>query len=216
MKFVPVPGLEGVRFSVWQTRVQDYAAFASENPGIDMSWKDVENEDHKLEPDHPVIKVSWGDATAFCEWLSRKEGQTYRLPTDHEWSVAVGIGDWEDPYASPVEKRSTKLGRIYPCGTKWPPPENTCNWGGEKRFPFTAPVGSFSLEHHGIKDLSGNVWEWCQDWLSNNQKFRVLRGGSWRNYDPSSLLSSYRIDSTPAYRFGDHGFRCVLVVGSGG
>ncbi len=215
MKFVPVPGLDSVLFSVWQTRVQDYAAFAAENPGIDMEWKDYEYKGHKQGPDHPVINVSWEDAVAFCQWLSKKEGKTYRLPSDHEWSVAVGIGDREDPNASPEDK-SDKLGEIYPWGTQWPPPENACNWSGEKRFPFTAPVGSFALEHHGIKDLSGNVWEWCQDWYDNDHKYRVLRGGSWGNGNEVLLRSSYRHVGTPSSRFNCLGFRCVLEVGSGG
>ncbi len=215
MRFVPVPGLDGVRFSVWQTRVQDYAAFAAENPGIGMSWKDVEFEGHQQGPDHPVVNVSWEDATAFCEWLSRKEGQTYRLPTDHEWSVAVGLGDREDPNALPA-KKTGQFGEIYPWGTEWPPPENTCNWRKEKRFPFTAPVGSFALEHHGIKDLSGNVWEWCQDWYDNDHKYRVLRGGSWDLDYELDLRSSYRDRFTPSYRYYLIGFRCVLEVGGGG
>ncbi len=227
MNFVPVPGLDGVLFSVWQTRVQDYAAFAAENPGIDMSWRDSEHKGHKQGPDHPVVKVSWEDANAFCEWLSRKEGKTYRLPTDHEWSVAVGIGDREDANASPAEK-SGELGKIYPWGTQWPPLENTCNWNDEKkragkaavfarffarRFAFTAPVGSFALDHHGIKDLSGNVWEWCQDWYDNDHEHRVLRGGSWANGYEIRLQSSYRSRGAPAYRNNHFGFRCVLEVG---
>ncbi len=229
MRFVPVPGLEDVHFSIWQTRVQDYAAFAAENPGIDRSWQNVEYEGHQQEPDHPVINVSWEDATAFCEWLSRKEGQVYRLPTDHEWSVAVGIGDRENPNALPEEK-SRKLGNLYPWGTEWPPPSGSGNFGGEEceafgwttikgyrdDYPFTAPVGSFPLEHHGIKDLSGNVWEWCQDWYENDHQYRVLRGGSWRNDYGDYLQSSARINYAPSYRYFDLGFRCVLVVGVAG
>lgn len=62
-------------------------------PGVDMEWKDVEFSGIKQGPDHPVVKVSWEDAPAFCKWLSKQEGKTYRLPTDHEWSVAVGSGE---------------------------------------------------------------------------------------------------------------------------
>jgi len=226
MPFLPVPGLDGVLFCQWQTRVQDYAAFAAENPDIDMSWKNYEYQGHKQGPDHPVINVSWEDAVAFCQWLSKKEGRAYRLPTDHEWSVAVGIGDQEDPKATPQAK-DYKI-KIYPWGTQWPPPEGSGNFAGEEckifsgwtviegyrdKFPFTAPVGSFKLEHHGIKDLSGNVWEWCQDWYDNDYKHRVLRGGSWNGLGARSLASSYRPGGAPSYRNRSLGFRCVCGVG---
>ena len=87
MRFVPVPikGGQSVLFSVWETRVKDYAAFAAENADVDTEWKDVSYEGHKQNEDHPVVKVSWEDAQKFCQWLSQKEGRTYRLPTDHEW-----------------------------------------------------------------------------------------------------------------------------------
>ena len=192
MRFVPVPGTNPpILMSVWETRIQDYAAFAAENPGINMEWKDYELGGHKQGPDHPVVNVSWEDAKKFCEWLSRKEGRTYRLPTDHEWSVAVGIGGREDPEASPEDK-NMEIEGVYPWGARWPPPKDSGNFDGTESafskmdsytdaFPFTAPVGSFELNHHGIKDLSGNVLEWCDDWYSNDHKYRVLRGGSWFN-----------------------------------
>ena len=93
MKFVPVSGTE-VAFCIWESRVKDYAAYAAANAGVDGSWK---KPGFKQEDTHPVVKVSWNDAQAFCEWLTKKElaegkikaGQKYRLPTDAEWSVAV-------------------------------------------------------------------------------------------------------------------------------
>ena len=233
MPFVPVPGLDDVQFCIWQTRVQDYAAYAAENTGIDMAWKDVEVEGyqqghlqgHQQRPDHPVVEVSWEDATAFCEWLSRKEGKTYRLPTDHEWSGAVGIGDREDPATLPKDKGATIEG--YPWGNQWPPPSGSGNFAGSEAegvgwrciegyqdpFPFTAPVGSFELNHHGIKDLSGNVWEWCHDWYDEGKTDRVLRGGSWHSFEEDTLRSSCRF--LLADRRDDVGFRLV-VVGVGG
>jgi hypothetical protein len=107
MKFVPVKGTE-VAFCIWETRVKDYAAYAAANAGVDGSWKNFAGVDgsgknfgrgFKQEDTHPVVKVSWNDANAFCEWLTKKElaagkikaGQKYRLPTDAEWSVAVGL-----------------------------------------------------------------------------------------------------------------------------
>jgi formylglycine-generating enzyme len=71
---------------------------------VDGSWKDVEYQGHKQGPDHPVVNVRCEDARA-CTWLLKKEGKTYRLPTDHEWSLAVEIGDREDP--APARKVRT-------------------------------------------------------------------------------------------------------------
>ncbi len=230
MKFVPVPGLDGVFFSVWETRVQDYAAYASApgNSGVDDEWKDVEFGGIKQMPDHPVVNVSWVEAKSFCEWLSQKEGRTYRLPTDHEWSVAVGIGDWENPKASPEDKDGG-ISDVYPWGDQWPPPKDSGNFSGTETmsdyklgdytdaFQFTAPVGSFELNHFGIKDLSGNAYEWCEDFYNSNLSTRVLRGGSWFNKSLEKLWSSNRYSGLdPGRRVTNLGFRCVLEISEAG
>ncbi|MFT5470273.1 MAG: sulfatase activating formylglycine-generating enzyme [Verrucomicrobiales bacterium] len=224
MKFVPVPGTDTL-FCIWETRVKDYAAYAVENAGVDDEWKDFEfgGHSHKQAPDHPAVKVSWEDAKAFCAWLSKKDGVTYRLPTDHEWSVAVGIGDQEDAKASPYEKTGVIEG--FPWGAAWPPPQGAGNFGGSESaysykiegykddYPFTAPVGSFSADRLGLHDLSGNVWEWCEDWYNpNDQKSRVLRGGSWIDYGFTEfhLRSSNRNGNPPTNRYSGFGFRVVV------
>ncbi len=220
MKFVPVPGTDTL-FSIWETRVQDYAAYAAANSGMDGAWKDYEYKGHKQGPDHPVVNVILEDATKFCEWLSKKEGVTYRLPTDHEWSVAVGIGDRENASASPEDKDG-EIMNVYPWGTSWPPTKNAGNYSDnidvyEDSFPFTAPVGSFSANYLGLHDLGGNVWEWCEDRYSYEESYRVLRGGSWGVGVEFGLRSSFRRSvAAPTYRGDDLGFRCVLVVGGGG
>jgi hypothetical protein len=209
MKFVPVPGTK-VMFCVHETRNADYAAYAAANSGVDSKWKSVASG----KEDHPVVNVSWEDAQAFCKWLSTKEGKTYRLPTDHEWSCAVGIGDREDASASP-ESKAGHIAAVYPWGGDFPPMARDGNYiicvsDGNER---TAPVMRFQGNAFGLYDLGGNVWEWCGDWYNTKQEYRVLRGGSWLNHASSRLLSSGRLNDQPTNRDGSHGFRLVLVSG---
>jgi formylglycine-generating enzyme required for sulfatase activity len=219
-----VSGTE-VAFCIWETRVKDYAVYAAANAEVDGSWKDFGFAGFKQEDTHPVVNVSWEDANAFCAWLTKKElaagkikaGQKYRLPTDAEWSVAVGLG--QEKGNTPEEKQSGIKG-VYPWGKEWPPPAGAGNYHqGMKvdNFDPTAPVGSFSANKDGLHDMGGNVWEWCEDWYDPAAKaYRVLRGASWFYGFPVYLLSSYRYGITPGSRFLYVGFRCVLVGGSGG
>jgi formylglycine-generating enzyme required for sulfatase activity len=228
MPFVPVPGTE-VSFCIWETRVKDYAAYAAANAGVDESWK---NPGFKQEDTHPVVKVNWNDAQAFCEWLTKKElaegkikaGQKYRLPTDAEWSVAVGLG--QEKGNTPEEKQSGIKG-VYPWGKEWPPPKGAGNYNKFMKlhnFEYTSPVGSFASNKDGLHDMGGNVWEWCEDKYRPTSAYRVLRGASWgHGLNPDFLLSSIRNFDAPVGRdgvagslFDDFGFRCVLVGDSGG
>jgi hypothetical protein len=245
MKFVPVPGTR-VLFSIWETRVKDFAAFVEvtkyDVPGemyavddnrewaVGRTWKDP---GFAQTGEHAVCGVSWLDATAFCEWLTeqeRKAGritskQSYRLPTDEEWSAAVGL---EKESGSTPEERDGKVKGVYPWGTKVPPPAGAGNYAGSEArtggwlsdwqtiegyrdgYARTSPVGSFEPNAYGIYDLGGNVWEWCQDWWNAEKKFRVLRGASWVNNWPRDLLSSRRFRNSPESRWDTRGFRCVL------
>lgn len=130
---------------------------------------------------HPVVSVSWSDANMYCEWLSKKTGKPYRLPTEAEWEKA---------------SRGTD-GRIYPWGNTFVVlMANTA----ETKIGDTSDVGKFSPQGdspYGCADMVGNVWEWCNDWLDENEyrnrketknpqgpttgSYRVLRGGSFVN-----------------------------------
>jgi hypothetical protein len=113
MKFVPVPitggptGGHRVLFSVWETRVQDYAVFAKETK---REWPKVDFPQDAAT--HPAVNLNYQDAQDFCTWLTKRERkagilgahEVYRLPSDHEWSSARGIGEREDPAKSPSEK----------------------------------------------------------------------------------------------------------------
>ncbi len=225
MKFVPVTISGGgptdgkrVFFSIWETREQDYAAFAT---ATKRSWDNA-----KAGDTHPAVNVSWEDATAFCQWLTTAEqtagrlkaGWSYRLPSDHEWSCAVGLKERAD--GTPSEKSGTIRG-VYPWGEAWPPPKGAGNYYGSTvpadKFATTSPAGSFDANPPGLFDLGGNAWEWCQDpYSGGNSGSRVLRGGSWGNNDQSYLLSSRRNCYDPGYRYNYYGFRVVVVAGSGG
>ena len=220
MKFVPVPGTE-VQFCMWETRVADYAAYAAANAGVDGSWK---KPGFKQEDTHPVVKVSWEDAQAFCAWLTKKElaegkikaGQKYRLPTDAEWSVAVGLGK---ELGDTPEAKHRGIKDVYPWGKERPPPKAAGNYGESlkaDKFERTSPVGSFAANKLGLHDMGGNVWERCEDKYSPTSSSRVVRGASWRSGNPNNLLSSNRGDDPPGSRSRAMGFRCVLVSGSGG
>ncbi len=235
MKFVPVPITGGptngqrVLFSVWETRVQDYEVFVKDSKRL---WPKAK---FKQGPTHPVVSIYWNDAVDYCAWMTERErkagklgaSEGYRLPSDHEWSCAIGIGEHEDATEITMAKRR-KLSSFYPWGGAWPPPLGTGNFSGEETlgheiepgvqksltgyrddFIATAPVGSFAANLFGIFDLSGNVWEFCEDWFDASKQQRVTRGGSWFTQDHLALLSSNRgrVES----RGTDFGFRCVLA-----
>ena len=250
MKFVPVPITGGptkgqrVLFGMWDTRVQDYAAFAAANPKADGSWQTQEKDGVPAgrERDHPVVGVNWQDAQAFCQWLTAKEtaegklpqGMKYRLPSDEEWSWAVGLP--LEQGATPAEK-NRKNNVDFPWGKNWPPKGKVGNFADEAfhtKFPLndaikeewfknrwiegytdgyatTSPVGIFPANAHGLYDMEGNVWQWCEEWFDASQKSRVLRGGTWSLSDRASLLSSNRGAISPDFRNGNYSFRCVLA-----
>jgi len=234
MKFVPVPGTD-VLFSIWDTRVKDFRAYAEasgyrQQGGI-YAWSGTEwaldagasweRPGFQQTAYHPVVGVSWNEAQAFCKWLTEKEqaegkiakDKSYRLPTDAEWSTAVG---------------ATK----FPWGNEWPPPKDAGNYDpslGVDTYVNTSPVGSFPANRFGLYDMGGNVWQWCEDWYRTSmnesallekyaflkddgggQIYRVVRGASWFNGVPEFLWSSLRGLDVPDRRVSGYGFRCVL------
>jgi formylglycine-generating enzyme required for sulfatase activity len=233
-----------VLFSIWDTRVQDYKVYASANK-VDDSWMKQEKDGVPVsrDPDYPVVGVSWEDVQRFNQWLTNQEitggklpkGAKYRLPTDEEWSVAVGLP--HELGATPAEKHQ-KNTVDFPWAKDYPPRGNAGNYADESfhaQFPLnenastadnknrwiaiytdgyaaTSPVGAFPANAFGLCDMGGNVWQWCEDWFDASHEERVLRGGSWRYADRSNLLSSSRHHLVPGNRYSDYGFRCVLEL----
>jgi formylglycine-generating enzyme required for sulfatase activity len=253
MVLVPVPGTK-VRFCIWETRVQDFTAFVDDthydatqavySPSPlgwvrdGHTWK---NPAFEQGPTHPVTAVSWEDAKAFCAWLTERErevgmirtNQTYRLPTDAEWSIAIGISKEDGTTPADKASRAATAAWIraraagagprwaevyakaaYPWGPKWPPPKDFGNYPqdlGVDPYTFTAPVGSFAANRLGLFDLSGNVWEWCEDPFYGSGSMRVYRGGSFTRGEEEAFVSWGRGFGEQTERYVNRGFRVVLL-----
>jgi formylglycine-generating enzyme required for sulfatase activity len=226
MKFLPVPGTKA-QFCVWETRNRDFRAFKADHDSGKF-------ENHSLNGDEqPVVDVSWDDAKAFCDWLTRTErqkgligpAQSYRLPMEWEWSVAVGLNEAK---GGTSKDKGEKNAADYPWGREWPPPKGAGNYSGSEsawssarmkcyrdNHAVTAPVGSYSPNRLGLFDLGGNVWEYCEDYYDASQQFRVVRGGSWGTTGPGDyLLSSSRGRGRLGERGSFGGFRVVLSPSS--
>lgn len=230
MGFVQVANLP-LGFGLWQVRVRDFRAFCDATAyDAGPKWR---SPDFLQLEDNPVIFVSWDDAQEFCKWLTLAEqeagwidaDQFYRLPSDTEWSAAVGLRN--EIGATPAERHG-KFPGVYPWGKEWPPPDRAGNYadesaarrlGWEPIAPgyddgqvFTARVGSYHVSPSGIYDLSGNVWEWVEDWFDEEETRRALRGGSWTSSRQEELLSTARDSDLSNARRGKNGFRVVLAT----
>ena len=139
----------------------------------------------------PVINVSWQDAKAYTNWLSRKTGAQYRLLTDNEWEVAARAGASTDYYWGP--KAGKNNANCDNCGSQW-----------DNRS--TAPVGSFAPNAFGLYDMLGNVWQWVEDPTGPEGEQRAMRGGSFYS-SPAAIKISSRYASTPGERAMNYGIR---------
>jgi formylglycine-generating enzyme required for sulfatase activity len=189
----------------------------------DGEWNQVEGADwlHPLDPssgisdimDHPVVHVSWNDATAYCSWVDR------RLPVEAEWEKAAS---WDD-------RNQQKY--VYPWGNDFNGSllnycDTSCSFSWADKdsndgYEFTAPVGTYpnGANPYGALDMAGNVLEWVDDWYDaypgNTESdsdygttYRVLRGGAWvdGNY---VVRSAFRFWVVPTITSSGVGFRCA-------
>ncbi len=159
--------------------------------------------------DRPVISVSWDDAQAYVQWLVKKTGKKYRLPTEAEWEYVARAGTSTAYWWGDVIGQNNAV--CNGCGSQWDNKQ-------------TAPVGSFKPNAFGVYDTAGNVWEWTQDcwhgdytnapldgtaWLERNGgdcSHRVVRGGSW-DFNPQLLRSAFRFWFNSDGSLNDAGFR---------
>jgi formylglycine-generating enzyme required for sulfatase activity len=157
-------------------------------PDDAIDWNEVY--EYSPTEKHPMIYVSWHDATAYAKWAEK------RLPTGKEWEWAARGGLKNKEYSWGDNE---SLARDY---------ANYDGTGGEDKWEYCAPVGSFKPNGYGLFDMAGNVYEWCQDWYDSDQDERVIRGGYW-NSNSDGLQVAYRYYLIPSLRNYDFGFRCV-------
>jgi formylglycine-generating enzyme required for sulfatase activity len=159
---------------------------------------------------HPVVLITFEDATEYCRWLSKEMGRAVRLPTEAEWEKAARGG---------VE------GQRYPWGNDIDP--SRCNFlvdPASKHQRGTRPTGTYAPNAYGLCDVSGNVWEWVSDWYASDYyavseasdppgpadgPMRIVRGGSWVNEDVMMLRCGYRHKVPPDTYAYSIGFRIV-------
>ena len=123
---------------------------------------------------HPVDGISWNDARSFIEWLNRKTGRSYRLPTEAEWEYAARAGsDTKFSWGNDVGYNQANCDS---CGSQWD--------NGR-----TAPAGSFPANGWGLHDMHGNVWEWVQDCWNDSYEGAPTDGSAWENGDCSQRVS---------------------------
>ena len=160
--------------------------------------------------EHPVVEVSWNDATAFCAWLSKKEGKTYELPTEAEWEYASRAGTKTRFWCGDADASLQGNANIADAALKEKAPGAAWPVAWDDGYAFTSPVGTFKANPWGLCDMGGNVCQWCSDWYGPYQKgyikdpkdkesanSRVLRGGSWHDA-PLWCRSAARGNDGPA------------------
>ena len=209
---------------LWNPKTNKYA----DSTGINWRYDALGRRRLAGEYNHPVVHVSHNDALAFCSWLSKKTGKTYRLPTEAEWEYAAGNGTAHTTYSWGASDPSKAAGGNVADETFGATFNGTITYtifkGYTDGYATTSPVGVLAANRLGLYDMTGNVLEWCQDWYDSayyanssgsvnpagptTGTYRVLRGGSWLNY-PRFCRVADRNSSTPTYRDFHVGFRVV-------
>ena len=207
-----------------------------EKPGPDLkyegdiynphcSWR---NPGFKQTDEHPVVNVDWDDAMAFCKWLGKKEGKTYRLPTEAEWEYACRAGTTTRYYSGNDPESLTRVGNVADAAFKAEYPYMAAIKASDG-YVYTAPVGRFKPNAFGLYDMHGNVFQMCADWYSPKYyaesaacdptgpdgpgpgNARVLRGGCW-TFGPFVARSAARTPAGPGGGVcGWTGFRVAMT-----
>ncbi len=223
MDLVP---FENLQVAAFETPLRAYGEFLSDGVPLALAAAPIAGG-----LNHPATGVSYAEAVAFCDWLTRKERalnlirpwQKYRLPSDLEWSRMAGLMAEQ---GNTPEARNRPGSLTFPWGTDWPPPPGAGNYadmaasiyfgrnvieGYTDGFDRTSPSGSFAASAAGISDLSGNVWEWVLDPFTDGlDGLQVVRGGGWNSSDKEVLSIGYRNPVPASAKEEFYGFRYVL------
>lgn len=182
------------------------------------SWR---NAGFKQTDEHPVVNVTWNDAVAFCKWLSKKEGQTYRLPTEAEWEYACRAGTTTRYDSGDDPETLGKVNNLVDATAKAKIPDWKYMIRSSDNYVFTSPVGKSKPNAFGLCDMHGNAWQWCADWYGaeyyaaspaddptgpDSGRDRVVRGGTW-SFRPLGARSAERNHTEPDGRNCGAGFR---------
>ena len=148
----------------------------------------------------PVLGVSWNDARAYCKWMTlenKNKGWEFRLPEDWEWEKAARGVD----------------GRYFPWGNYFDYKFCSMVYSKEKKRDGPDEAGSFTMDEtvYGIKDMAGNVSEWCGTFFDQEQNMRVTRGSAWSYADENFARCAGRIGHTPSDVADYRGFRVVVI-----
>lgn len=165
-----------------------YLLYLQANPAVAVprDWDSEKRIHPSGRENHPVVQVSYVEATAFCKWGG------YSLPDNMRWEKAARGTD----------------GRTYPWGEDWQD-GRYCN-SQEANIGETTPVDNYPLgaSPYGVMDMSGNVWEWNRSRGLNNRTAVIVRGGSCSSIK-EAVSCSYKDEELPNNRHATNGFRCV-------
>lgn len=176
-------------------------------PHESVTWRDP---GFPQSPAHPVVAVTWNDAVAFCDWLSEKEGRTYRLPTEAEWEYAYRAGE-TDWYFWGTDPDEAYVHANVADGALEAAHQNTTRYQRAVRlgaddgdgYVTTAPVGRFKPNAWGLHDMSGNVWEWVHDRWSEDVYERFFDGLEWNERRGLVVTDPVFLEATDQHAYGD-------------
>jgi sulfatase modifying factor 1 len=198
-----------------------------------FNWQSIDGEQGDR---HPVTCVSWDDATAYADWLSRRTGETYRLPSEAEWEYAARAGSvgnyhWGTDAGSACRYANVRSPGAQSISDRQARSDADDGFPCDDGYPAASPVGSFQPNDFGLYDMQGNAWEWVADcnhadyegapadgsaWVDDEGcQFGLIRSGSFLNRVERSS-ATVRVGRPRSGRGTNMGFRVLRGAPVGG